>query len=126
MPRSSKMKANSSCGRFGPPVFSRREMLRRGGLGLGSLALAAMLGEEGRLFAADGNPALPLPARGPAKSVILLHMGGGVSQVDSFDPKPALARYAGQDVPESIAKLVPMGSMRLRLKNLYACPFEFR
>lgn len=101
-------------------------MLRRGGLGLGSLALAALLGEEGKLFAADGNPVLPLAANGPAKSVILLHMGGGASHVDTFDPKPALAKYAGQDVPESIAKLVPMGSVRLRLKNLYACPFEFR
>ena len=53
-------------------------------------------------------------------------MNGGVSQVDSFDPKPALTKYAGQNVPESIAAKVPKGNIRLRLANLYPSPFEFQ
>ena len=42
-----------------------------------------------------------------ARSVIFLYMSGGPSQVDTFDPKPALATYSGQNVPESIARNVP-------------------
>jgi hypothetical protein len=101
-------------------------MLGRAGLGLGTLALTWLLAEEGKLVAADNEPVVPLRANGRAKNVILLHMGGGPSHVDTFDPKPALAKYAGQDVPDSIAKRVPMGNSRLRLKNLYPCPYEFR
>ncbi len=114
------------CGNYGPPVLTRREMLRRSGLGLGALALTWMLGEEGRLLAADGKPVLPLPIKGPARNIILLHMGGGPSQVDTFDPKPALARFAGQNVPDSIAQRVPKGNMRLRTANLYPCPYQFK
>ena len=113
------------CGCLPPPIVSRREMLRRSGLGLGSMALAWLLGQEGRLLAADSRPALPLPARGPAKNIILLHMGGGVSQVDSFDPKPALRKYAGKSVPESIAAAIPKGNMRLRTANLLPSHWEF-
>ncbi len=105
--------------------MSRREMLSRSGLGAGTLALTWLLAESGKLFAGDGQPVTPLRARGRARNVILLHMGGGPSQVDTFDPKAALAQYAGQDVPASIASRVPMGNSRLRLKNLYPCPFKF-
>jgi hypothetical protein len=117
---------NRGCGRFGPPLRTRREMLRRSGFGLGSLALGWLLHEDGKLFAADGQPVRPFAVPGPARSIILLHMGGGPSQVDTFDPKPALARYASQNVPESIAALVPKGNSRLRTTNLYPSPYEFR
>jgi len=62
--------------------------------------------------------------RGRAKSVILLWMGGGPSQMDTFDPKPDLAKLRGERVPESIAKRVP-SNVRLRLDNLYDSPFGF-
>ena len=113
------------CGCLPRRPVSRREMLRRSGLGLGSIALTWLLSHERRLLAADTRPALPLPVRGPAKNIILLHMGGGVSQVDSFDPKPALAKYAGQNVPDSIAARVPKGNMRLRTSNLLPSYWEF-
>jgi hypothetical protein len=116
----------NTCGNNGPPILSRREMLRRSGLGLGSLALAWLLEHEQRLRAAESRPVLPLPVPGPAKNIILLHMGGGVSQVDSFDPKPALQKYAGQNVPDSIATRVPKGNMRLRTSNLLPSHWEFR
>ena len=52
-------------------------------------------------------------------------MSGGPSQVDTFDPKPALAELAGKDVPESLAQRVPR-IKRAGLKNLMASPWEFQ
>lgn len=69
--------------------FSRRQFLS----GFGATAFAAMAGE--------GHSAAPhFP--GKAKSVIYLHMSGGPSQIDMFDPKPQLKKYQGQDLPGSI------------------------
>lgn len=76
------------------PDFSRRHLLRRTGLGLGGLALATLLDT------APATGASSLPALRPrAKRVIHLFMNGGPSHVDTFDPKPALAKYAGQQLP---------------------------
>jgi hypothetical protein len=116
---------SSGCGNYGSPSMTRREMLRRSAAGFGALALTSLLGEEGRLFASEGHQQFPLKPNGRAKSVILLHMGGGPSHVDTWDPKPSLAKFQGRDVPESIASKVPMNK-RLRLKNIYPCPFEFK
>ncbi|HEX8200822.1 MAG TPA: DUF1501 domain-containing protein, partial [Isosphaeraceae bacterium] len=115
------------CGRDGPPIASRRELLRRAGLGFGSLALAGLMLDDGLLAASasepDGPALSPLP-QGRARSVIFLFMGGGPSQVDTFDPKPELDRLQGRDVPESIARGVPRIA-RSPLKNLYASPYTF-
>jgi hypothetical protein len=51
-------------------------------------------------------------------------MGGGPSQVDTWDPKPELAKLRGKDVPESIAKDVPRIA-RSPLKNLFPSPYRF-
>jgi hypothetical protein len=70
---------------------SRRDFLQRAGSGFGSLALAGLLAQEGRLAnAAVGtstNPLAPHPGHfpGQAKSVIWLFMNGGPSQVDTWD-----------------------------------------
>jgi hypothetical protein len=82
-------------------ALSRREMLRRCGAGFGALGLAAMLGP--RLMASP-EAAGPLAARAPhfrprAKRVIQILANGGPSQMDTFDPKPALNRYHGQRLP---------------------------
>ena len=73
---------------------SRREMLRRAAGGLGSIALSAMLADEARAGSGlePDDPLAPKPAHFPAraKRVIFLYMTGGVSHVDSFDPKPRL------------------------------------
>ena len=84
---------------------SRREFLTHAGSGLGALALTSLLGESG-LAAAGGGP---LAARKPhhrptAKSVIWCFMEGGPSHIDTFDPKPALEKYAGQPMPESYGR----------------------
>jgi hypothetical protein len=115
----------SDCGHYGPPVFTRREMLRRAGLGLGTLALASLLLEEGRLGAADEDAPRPGPHfAGTAKSVIFLFMGGGPSQVDTFDPKPELTKLHGRDLPESIAQGLPAIARAHRTK-LFASPYRF-
>ncbi len=83
----------------------RRTFLRRAGAGFGSIALTALLADEGKLFA-DADPADPLapkPPHFPAKAqrVIFLFMSGGPSHVDTFDPKPELQRLHGERLPSS-------------------------
>ena len=100
---------------------SRRRLLSTGlGLGASSLGLRTLLAEEsGSLL--SGHPHFAPRA----KSVIFLFMSGGPSQVDTFDPKPELAKLEGKDVPDSLAKHVPR-IQRAGLKNLMASPWEFQ
>ena len=65
--------------------FSRRQFVRDAAAGLGSVALAWMLGEEAR---ASGTSSLHFPAR--ARRVVQIFACGGVSHVDTFDHKPEL------------------------------------
>ena len=109
---------------MGQPFPSRREVLARSGLGVGSLALAALLADEGRLRGADGTLLDPKKLAGKAKALVLLFMGGGPSQVDTFDPKPLLTKLNGQAVPESIAKGVPKIA-RAQLTGLFGSPYAF-
>ena len=83
-------------------MLTRRQVLTRTANGFGLAALA------GILDAAEVNPlapkAPPLPAT--AKSVIYLFMHGGVSHVDTFDPKPELTRNSGKPLSLELAKLI--------------------
>jgi hypothetical protein len=86
-----------------PPCYrSRREFLAKVGGGFGSLALAGLLGREGRLGASEPalNPLAPHPAHfaGKAKAVIWLFMNGGPSHVDTWDYKQELAKHDGQEL----------------------------
>src|SRR5437899_6197178 len=90
---------------FDPPLPSRRDMLRRAGLGFGAWALLDLLSRDG-LLAAPAAPENPLAAKPPhfpatAKRVIFLFMQGGPSHIDTFDPKPLLAKLHGQPLPAS-------------------------
>ena len=73
-------------------------------MGIGSLALLDLLSREAK---AATHPLAPLATHHAprARAVISLFMHGGPSQVDTFDPKPLLAKYAGQTLPESFAHL---------------------
>lgn len=71
-------------------TLSRREMLRQCSLGFGSVALAGLLAEKASA-AAHFTPKV--------KQVIFAYMSGGVSHVDSWDPKPELAKRHGQPMP---------------------------
>jgi hypothetical protein len=79
--------------------ISRREMIRTAGAGLGAVALCGLLADEQARAAGTQAPSPHFAAR--AKHNILLFMPGGPSQLDTFDPKPALKRYAGQR-PDSV------------------------
>src|SRR4051794_13267854 len=87
-------------------MLTRRDMLQRTGTGFGLVGLAGLLGDQRMLAeapAASSSPLAPKPAhfRPRAKRIIHLFMNGGPSQVDTFDPKPALRRYNGQRPPAS-------------------------
>jgi hypothetical protein len=82
--------------------ITRRDALCRMGSGFGMLAFASLVNESLLRAGADQEAGLDgrkldHPAR--AKRVIFLFMNGGLSQVDSFDPKPMLDKYHGQPLP---------------------------
>ncbi|TWT59478.1 DUF1501 domain-containing protein [Rubinisphaera italica] len=82
----------------------RRQLLSNSALGFSTLALQAMLQRDGWGAAEKSTNTLTagLPHFAPkAKSVIWLFMRGGVSHMESFDPKPALNQYAGKTIPET-------------------------
>ena len=76
-------------------MTSRREFLKKSAMGFGTMALSGVMQKD--LLGAN-SPLYPkTPDFAPrARSVIFLYMDGGVSQVDSFDPKPQLAKENGQ------------------------------
>lgn len=80
-------------------MISRRKLLFNSYLGLGSLALADLLAAE----TAPDNPLAPRKPHFPAKakSIIFLFMEGGVSQMDTFEYKPMLEKYAGKQMPKA-------------------------
>ncbi len=100
----------SHCRQFIEQPVCRREMLLRCANGFGGLALAGLFGEtvSAGKTSSDKNPFAPKePHFAPkAKSVIYLYMDGGPSQVDTFDPKPALDKHDGKD-PHSVLKVEP-------------------
>jgi len=84
-------------------------MLQRASNGFGMLALAGLMGQPLRAAAAK------------AKHVIFCFMSGGVSHIDSFDPKPRLAKEAGQPMPMPIER-----TMFNQNGNIFPSPWQFR
>jgi hypothetical protein len=86
--------------------INRRQFLNRFGMGFGALGLAALLGPElfsdsARAEQAVLNPLAPKNPPFPAKAKHVIHVfaQGAPSQVDTWDPKPALAQYADKSLP---------------------------
>ncbi|MCE9609217.1 MAG: DUF1501 domain-containing protein [Chthoniobacter sp.] len=78
-----------------PSLMSRRDFLLRAGMGLGALSMGGF---------ADAQTASPLAARVPhfapkVKRVVHFFLNGGPSHLDTFDPKPMLAKHAGKPLP---------------------------
>ena len=86
-------------------LTDRRSMLARSGMGLGALGLGSLLEAQDKLPAARhvNGPLYQKPSHnyGRAKHVIHFFLNGGPSHVDTFDPKPALKKYAGKPVPST-------------------------
>jgi Protein of unknown function (DUF1501) len=107
--------------------LTRRDFLHKCGMGMGALALTKIMaglgmGEAGAAETAAGfNPLTPKAAHFPAKAkrVIHLFMNGGPSQVDSFDPKPALTKYHGKPLPLDLKTERKTGAA-------LGSPFKFR
>src|SRR5262245_32691504 len=88
-------------------MHTRREMLARCANGFGAVALAALLAEDARAAGPASDLTCPgLHHRPRARSVIFLYMDGGPSQVDTFDPKPLLAKHHGTP-PGKLFKVEP-------------------
>ena len=109
-------------------MFNRRQLLSQMGGGFGMLGLASVLSEDGATGAVQAatearaaSPLGPKPAHfaAKAKHVIFLFMNGGPSHVDTFDPKPALEKYAGQQ-PDELTK-----DYQRTVGKLFPSPFKF-
>ncbi|MGA1237204.1 MAG: DUF1501 domain-containing protein [Limisphaerales bacterium] len=101
--------------------YSRRRMLEKCSSGFGMLALAGLMsqGKSGLLAGPERHRALIRPQK--ARSVILCYMSGGISHLDSFDPKPRLRDEAGKPMPLKVE--------RTQFNNngtILPSPFEFR
>jgi len=99
-----------------PSLLSRRQMLQRMCSGFGLVGLGGLLGPQ----AIFGSGANGVPHFAPrAKRVIFLFLNGGPSHVDTFDPKPGLQEYEGQQ---------PNGDLYKKSKGsgFMPSPFEFR
>jgi hypothetical protein len=119
-----KVRLSMRVGRLSDFSLNRRSFLRVSAGGLGSLALAHLLGSNPR--AAEAFSDSPLAPKAPhhkprAKSVICLFQHGGPSQMDLFDPKPELNKRDGQDHPGQLEIHFDKQAGKL-LKS----PFEFR
>jgi Protein of unknown function (DUF1501) len=111
-------------------LLTRRHFLRQSQLGLGALALAALIGEGKRAAGAIRSADAPLAPRVPsafakARSVIYLHMSGSPPQQDLFDYKPKLVEFNMQPCPDELLK----GQRFPFIKghpNLLGTPYRFR
>jgi hypothetical protein len=99
--------------------FSRRSFLQRSSTGFGAMALTGLMQST-----AQASPSSNVQARthhpAKAKHVIFCFMSGGVSQVDSFDPKPLLEKYHGQPMPLKVERTQFNNN-----GNVMASPFKF-
>lgn len=95
---------------------TRRHWMRQCGMGFGGLALADLMSSAVR--AEDTGGAVQTHFPGKAKHVIHVFLNGGVSQVDTFDPKPELTRRAGQ--------MLPYENLQTERKTGVALPSPFK
>src|SRR5262245_54031484 len=107
---------------------TRRQFFGRTATGIGTAALASLLGEDLRaadaLKTAGALPKLHIPPK--AKRVIYLFMSGGPSHIDTFDYKPKLKEHFGQDLPASVRMGQRITGMTSGQKTLPVAPSIFK
>lgn len=114
-------------------MMTRRYFFSRLGLGLGTAALASLLGENGWAEALPGQAdvgksglaGIPHFAA-KAKRVIYLYQAGGPSQLDLFDHKPQLAKLRGENLPDSIRQGQRLTGMTAYQANFPTAPSVFK
>jgi len=115
----------SECAR----LITRRWFFKQCGVGLGSIALASLMKQQGVLASVMPKSVNPLEPKLPhfqskAKRVIYLFMGGAPSQLDLFDYKPTLVKFNGKPVPQEVVKGQKYAFIRPDAA-LYASEFKF-
>jgi hypothetical protein len=103
--------------------LSRRQLLQKTGMGLGSLALASLFAHPSSAAAIANsiNPLAPKLSQFPARAKRVIHffLNGGPSHVDTFDYKPMLAKYDGKPLPFENFKT------ERKTGSVLASPFKF-
>ena len=104
---------------------TRRELLLEAGRGFGGIALASML--PSMLEAGPNNPLAPKPPHAPAKAKAVIHlfMHGGVSHVDTFDPKPELAKHSGKTISAEMARGLKTNRIDFAKAPMRGSPWQF-
>jgi len=92
----------TSCPGRLPRALSRRQMLASTSTGFGLMTLSALMADKSYAGLSTDHSGRHFPAK--AKNVIFCFMPGGVSHVDSFDPKPALAAHHGEKIGDWAAR----------------------
>src|SRR4051812_22382385 len=106
-----------------PSWLSRRSFLTSSASGIGLLALASQLRQDGLLAS---EPDLPKPHFPPrAKACICIYLEGAPSQIDLFDPKPKLNQLHGQKLPDSMTKNVRFAFIQKEGARLMGSPRKF-
>ncbi|MDG2359127.1 MAG: DUF1501 domain-containing protein [Planctomycetaceae bacterium] len=114
---------------------TRRHFFGQGALGLGTAALASLMGEQAQGAKGDSDFANPdrvgglsaLPHFAPkAKRAIYLFMAGAPSQIDFFDHKPKLSEMFDKDLPESVRNGQRLTTMTSRQKRFPLAPSKFK
>lgn len=111
-------------------IQTRRHFFRYCAGGLDTAALAYLMGSTRSAAGAGAESSNPLAPKlahfaPTATNVILLFMAGAPSQIDLYDPKPALQRWHGQPLPESMTRDLKLAFVKPSAKVL-ASPREFR
>src|SRR6266516_4601427 len=99
---------------------SRRNFLATSASGIGLLAVASLLRDEGRLVAAEADVLNPLSPK--ATNCICIYLEGAPSQLDLFDPKPKLNELHGQKLPESFTKTVRFAFIQKDTATVFGSP----
>src|ERR1700686_5018339 len=107
--------------------LARRRFLYQGLMGVGGIAVLDLLNQDLLGATAKNNPLAPKPPHHPAKakSCIFLTMLGGVSQVDTFDPKPALDKFDGTAMDWTKEKTTDQPGLFAKPRLITASPFRF-
>ena len=104
--------------------ITRRHFFEQASFGIGGLALASLI-DEALLAQGSRPPAYKFDYPPKVKRVIYLFMAGAPSQLDLFDPKPALTKHDGQDIPQELIKGERFAFIKGTPK-LLASPFQFK
>ncbi len=108
------------------PLQARRDFLATSASGLGTVALASLLQQDG-LLATETSPLTARLAHfaPKAKACICFYLEGAPSQLDLWDPKPKLNQLNGQKLPESMTKNVRFAFIQKDGARLMGCPRKF-